>query len=231
MSGLRPFFLCFLRARVRHFSACSLPTECRNGTSRSPRHRRSTFPFSRVCNEGEKRTNKARKEQEAEGGCVHRRRHARYTNNGDGVCIAYRAMDEKRKGKGKRKRVENARATSRDRQIGTREAPCKLETSRGRRGRGKQWEKEEDRKRMRSAFKIMHVNMGRGDSHPARRTLFDRRREEERENVRHTGSRDRVWERQAPERCIVGSLASSNAETMTVEFNRLLYSCPIDYLH
>ena len=34
-----------------------------------------------------------------------------------------------------------------------------------------------------------------------------------------------------PERCIVENLASSNVITMTVEFNRLLYSCPIDYLH
>ena len=149
MSGLRPFFLCFLRARVRHFSACSLPTECRNGTSRSPRHRRSTFPFSRVCNEGEKRTNKARKEQGAEGGCIHRRRHACYTNNGDDVCIAYRAMVEKRKRKKKEKRkrrVENARATSWDRQIGTREALCKLDEQREKeiretvRGRGRQEE-------------------------------------------------------------------------------------------
>lgn len=33
-----------------------------------------------------------------------------------------------------------------------------------------------------------------------------------------------------PERCIVENLASSNdVITMTVEFNRLLYSCPIDY--
>lgn len=56
-------FLCFLRARVRHFSACSLPTECRNGTSLSRPVVQALFPFSRVCNEGEKRTNKARKEQ------------------------------------------------------------------------------------------------------------------------------------------------------------------------
>lgn len=34
-----------------------------------------------------------------------------------------------------------------------------------------------------------------------------------------------------PELCIVENLASSNVITMTVEFNRLLYSCPIDYLH
>lgn len=34
----------------------------------------------------------------------------------------------------------------------------------------------------------------------------------------------------APSVCIVVNLASFNAETMTVEFNRPLYSCPIDLL-
>lgn len=115
-------FLCFLRARVRHFSACSLPTECRNGTSLSPRRRRSTFPFSRVCNEGEKRTNKARKEQGG-GGCVHRRRHACYTDDVTlFALLIVRGMKRKRKEKEReRERVrgwkkmkegENAGATS-----------------------------------------------------------------------------------------------------------------------
>lgn len=127
-----------------------------------------------MCNEGEKRTNKARKEQEQGEVAYIDLGHACYT---DDVSLFALLIVRWIKGKKKKRNKgrKNAGAAKRDGRIETREALCKLDEQRERKRRNNEGKRKNGR--IRSAFKMMRVDKKRRCSHPARRTVFDRGRE------------------------------------------------------